>query len=706
MIRTFIFLLAAGIILLSCQKKEDKTMITDNPFFLEYDTPFGVPPFDKIKTKHFLPAILKGIEAQRKEIEAITSSTESPTFGNTIEALEYSGSALQKVLDVYNLTLLADKDEALQKVAKEVAPLLSAHDDDIKLNNTLFQRIKEVHAKQEELSLNSEEKMLLEETYKSFVRNGANLDQAEKDQLKKINEKLSILTLQFSDNLLAEDNNWKLVIENEEDLAGLPEMIIASASEAAEESGHPGKWVITMHKPSWIPFLKYSAKRDLREKVYKAWMNRGNNHNEFDNKDILSEIIKLRGKKAQLLGYETWASYSLDKNMAKTTEAVYDLLNKLWHRTIPVTENERKDMQALIDKEGGDFKLASWDWFYYAEKVRKEKYDLDDELLRPYFELNAVREGLFYVLEQLYGIKMVERKDIPKPHPDAYVFEVQEKDGSHIGVLYMDFYPRSSKNGGAWMDAYRKQQIKNGQFITPVITNVFNFSKPAGDQPALLTFDEASTMFHEMGHALHGLLSNCTYRSISGTAVPIDFVELPSQIMENWAAEPEVLKIYAKHYKTGELIPDALIDKMMESSKFNQGFSMTERIAASLLDLSWHNAVFAGNIDPVQFEENEMDNIGLMEEIIPRYKSPYFAHIFTGDMYSAGYYSYLWAEVLDADAFNAFKESGDIFNPEIASNFRRYVLSRGGTVESMELYRKFRGSDPDINAFLSRTGLN
>jgi peptidyl-dipeptidase Dcp len=706
MMRTCIFLLISGIILLSCQKKEDKTMTSENPFFEEYDTPFGIPPFDKIKTEHYLPAILKGIEVHQKEIEAITSTKENPTFGNTIEALEYSGSDLQKVLDVYNLTLSANKDEALQKVAKEVAPILSSHEDDIMLNNVLFQRVEVVYSKQEELSLNTEEKMLLEETHKSFVRNGANLEQSEKEQLKKINEKLAILTLQFSDNLLAEDNNWKLVIENEEDLSGLPDMIISSAAEAAEEAGFPGKWVITLHKPSWIPFLQYSAKRELREKVYKAWMNRGNNNNEFDNKEILTDIIALRGEKAELLGYDTWANYILDNNMAKTTDAVYGLLNKLWKRTVPMAEHEREAMQVLIDKEGGNFKLASWDWWYYTEKVRKEKYDLDDEILRPYFELNAVRKGLFYVLEKLYGIKMIERKDIPKPHPDASAFEVQENDGTHIGVLFMDFYPRSSKNGGAWMDAYRKQQVRDGEFITPVITNVFNFSKPAGDQPALLTFDEASTMFHEMGHALHGLLSNCTYRSISGTAVPIDFVELPSQIMENWAAEPEVLKMYAKHYETGEPIPDALIDKMVESSKFNQGFSMTERISASLLDLSWHNTSFSEDIDPLLFEENEMDKIGLMDEIIPRYRSPYFAHIFTGDMYSAGYYSYLWAEVLDADAFNAFKESGNIFNPEMAMNFREHILSKGGTEESMELYRKFRGSDPDINALLVRTGLD
>jgi peptidyl-dipeptidase Dcp len=435
-------------------------------------------------------------------------------------------------------------------------------------------------------------------------------------------------------------------------------------------------------------------------------MKRGNNNNEHDNKEVLVEIVTLRAEKARLLGYDTWAAYELDNNMAKNTMAVYDLLNQLWDKTIPVATAERNALQVMIDKEGGNFKLASWDWWYYAEKVRKQKYNLDDEILRPYFELRAVREGLFRVLQKLYGIQIVEHNDLPKPHPDAYSYEVLERNGKHIGILYMDFYPRASKNGGAWMEAYRKQQVRDGKFITPVITTVFNFSKPQGGQPALLTFDEVSTMFHEVGHALHGLFSRCTYRSISGTAVALDFVELPSQVMENWAAEPEVLGMFAKHYKTGNPIPDALIQKIEASGKFNQGFSMTERLAASFLDLSWHNTLFSEEIDPIKFETQEMKRIGLMDAIIPRYKSTYFAHIFSSDMYSAGYYSYLWAEVLDADAFNAFKESGNIFNPEIAARFRDNVLSRGGTGDPMDLYRKFRGRDPDINAFLVRTGLD
>jgi len=702
--RTIAFLILAIAILNSCQNQKDN-MLNDNPFLSKYDTPYGVPPFDKITTAHYLPGILKGIDEHNDEIKDIKSSKKNSTFKNTIEALDYSGYALQKVLDVYNNALLADNSDSLQLIANEAAPLLSSHFDEEIMDSLLFQRIKQVYDNTESGSLNPEEKMLLNETYKSFVRNGANLNNSEKEKLKSINEKLAVSTLKFGNNLLAEDNNWKLIIESEEDLAGLPDMIVASAAEAAEASGYPGQWVITMHKPSWIPFLQYSSKRNLREKVYQAWMNRGNNDNEYDNKDVLSEIIELRAEKAKLLGYSTWAKYRLDNNMAKTPSAVDKLLKQLWEKTIPVAINERESMQNMIDEEGGDFKLASWDWWYYAEKVRKSKYDLDDEILRPYFELNATRKGLFYVLERLYGIKMIEKEDLPKPHPEAYAFEVQENDGSHIGILYMDFFPRSSKSGGAWMEAYRKQQVRDGEFVTPIITNVFNFSKPVGGQPALLTFDEVSTMFHEMGHALHGLLSKCTYRNISGTAVALDFVELPSQIMENWAAEPEVLKIYAKHYQTGESIPHSLIDKMNNSNKFNQGFSMTERLAASILDMSWHNTMFRDKVDPIKYENAIMKGLGLMDEIIPRYKSPYFAHIFSS-MYSAGYYSYLWAEVLDADAYRAFKESGDIFNPELAGKFRKIVLSKGGTVEPMELYRQFRGGDPDITAFLERTGLN
>ncbi len=699
------FLMTSMIIFQSCNQEKAMVIESENPFFSEYQTPYNVPDFDRIQLEHYLPAIKKGIEEQANEIEIITSNIEAPTYSSTIEALEYSGSLLEKVSYVYLNMLTANTSKGLQEIAKEASPLLTTHEDNIALNAVLFGRVKEVFEIMEELSLNSEETMLLEKTYKSFVRNGANLNDSDKAELRKTNEKLALLGLEFGNNLLAEDNDWILIIDNKEDLAGLPDMVVSGAAEAAEAAGHPGKWIITMHKPSWIPFLQYSENRSLREQVYTAWMNRGNNNNEQDNKEVLVQIIKLRGEKANLLGFDTWADYILDNNMAKTPEAVYDLLNPLWEKTGAVAQLELNDMQVMIDAEGNNFKLESWDWWYYTEKVRKEKYDLDDETLRPYFELNAVRVGLFYVINQLYGIIIEERNDLPKPHPDAISYEVKESDGSHIGILYMDFHPRKSKNGGAWMDAYRKQYRIRDEFVTPVITTVFNFSKPTGNQPALLTFDEASTMFHELGHALHGLLSDCTYESISGTAVPIDFVELPSQIMENWAAEPQVLKVYARHYETGEVIPDELIERLDRSSKFNQGFSMTERLSASLLDMSWHNSRFDSEIDPLQYESNEMKKIGLIDEIIPRYRSTYFAHIFNGDMYSAGYYSYLWAEVLDADAFNAFKETGDIFDKTKANDFRKYILAKGGTYEPMKLYNKFRGQDPDIKAFLVRTGL-
>lgn len=690
---------------LSCQESNENEANQMNPFLRPYNTPFAVPEFNKISIEDYLPAIEKGIIEQQVEIGDIIDQQEEPTFSNTVEALDYSGELLDRVTSVFYNLLSANTSKELQELARTISPMLSKQQDEILMNGELFRRVKFVYEHKDNLNLNTENEKLLEKHYLRFVRNGALLEDNNKEELKKINEKLSLLGLKFNDNLLAEDNNWKLVIDGEEDLDGLPDILRSSAAAAAKEAGLDNKWVITLHKPSWIPFLQYSSKRELREKVYKAWMNRGSNGNEYDNTEIIREMIALRDRKARLLGYDNWASYVLEDNMAKTPEAVYELLNSLWIKALPVAEKEAASLQKMIDREGTDFELAPWDWWYYAEKVRKEKYDLDDELLRPYFELNNVQKGLFYVINKLYGIGFREMKELPTPHPDARAYEVLEEDGTHIGILYMDFYPRASKSGGAWMNEYRKQYVRNGKNITPVITTVFNFTKPSGEQPALLTFDEVTTMFHEIGHALHGLLSECTYYSLSCTAVPRDFVELPSQIMENWAGEPEVLKIYARHYRTGEIIPDDLIAKMKKSSKFNQGFATVEYLAASLLDMAYHTTDNTNNIDPDTFEKQEMDKIGLIPEIIPRYKSTYFAHIFTGDGYSAGYYSYKWAEVLDADAFEAFKETGDIFNPEVARSFRDYVLSRGGTDEAMNLYVKFRGKKPGIEPLLKRSGL-
>ena len=686
-----------GLLILACSN------FGGNPFFSEWETPFGTPPFSKIKEKHYLPAFKKGIEQQQEEINAIANNSEPPTFENTIEAMEKSGDLLTKVTNVfYNLTS-ANTNDKLQAIAKEVAPMLSKHQDDILLNETLFQRVKAIYDQRDQLELTEEQKTLLEKYYKMFVRNGANLDEEKKAELREINKQLSLLTLKFGENVLKEDNNFELVIDNKEDLSGLPEAVIHSAAEAANARGYEGKWVFTLHKPSMIPFLQYSDKRELREKIFKAYINRGNNNDEYDNKEILSKIASLRVKRANLLGYKTHAHYVLEENMAKAPENVYDLLNKLWQPALKRAKEEAKALQDLIYREGHDFDLQPWDWWYYAEKLRKEKYELDEEMLRPYFKLENVIQGVFDVANRLYGITFTERTDVPTYHPDVKVFEVKEADGSHIGILYTDYFPRASKRGGAWMNAYRKQRRIGGKEVTPIICNVGNFSKPTAEKPALLSFEEVNTLFHEFGHALHGLLSNCTYPSLSGTDVPRDFVELPSQIMENWASEPEVLKMYARHYETGDPIPDELIDKIKKSSKFNQGFATVEYLAASFLDMDWHTLTDTTRQDALEFENKSLARIGLIPQIVVRYRSPYFRHIFSGG-YSSGYYSYIWAEVLDADAFQAFKET-NIFDKETAHKFRKYILSAGGTADPMVLYKRFRGREPSIEPLLEKRGL-
>jgi peptidyl-dipeptidase Dcp len=683
----------------SCSQKKTET---ENPFFSDYNTPFNVPPFDKIQNAHYIPAFEQGIKEHDAELEKIINNVDEPSFSNTVEALEYSGRLLNKVSSVFfNLNESNTSDE-MQEIARNIMPQLSQHSDAILLNDKLFKRVKTLYDKKEQLGLNAEQMKLLDETYKGFIRNGANLNDEQKEEMKKINEELSLLSLKFGENLLAETNDFKLTIDNKEDLAGLPESVISGA---AEESGVEGKWVFTLQKPSWIPFLQYSEKRELREKLYKAMYNRGNNNNQNDNKEIIKKTITLRTQRAKLLGFENHATYTLDDCMAKTPDKVYELLYKLWEPAIKNAKKEAADMQAMIDKEGGKFKLESWDWWYYAEKIRKEKYDLDDSQLRPYFELNNVRNGAFTLANKLYGISFTEVSNLPLPHPEAKAFEVKDEDGSHIGLIYVDYFPRESKRGGAWMDALQSQyRTKEGKNIPPVIVNIGNFSKPTGDTPALLSWDDVTTLFHEFGHGLHGLLSDCTYESLSGTSVPRDFVELPSQIMENWCSQPEMLKIYAKHYKTGEVIPQELIDKILASDKFNQGFETVEYLAASILDMDYHTLINGEAPDVMKFEEECMNRIGLISEIIPRYKSTYFNHIWGGG-YSSGYYSYIWAEVLDADAFQAFIESGDIFNKEIGNSFRRNVISRGGTEDAMKMYLNFRGKEPSIEPLLKKRGL-
>ncbi|MCI0494013.1 M3 family metallopeptidase [candidate division KSB1 bacterium] len=692
-----LFMLATGILLWSCSKT------TQNPFFTEWKTPFETPPFDQIKEDHYMPAFEEGMKQHQQEIETIVGRTETPTFENTVVALDNSGALLTKVSNVFFNMTSANTNDSLQSIHIRLAPMLSKHQDDILLNAQLFQKIKNVHQQKDQLGLNSEQNMLLDKYYKDFVRGGADLDEGKKAELRKINEELSVLSLQFGDNVLKEDNNFELVIEQEADLAGLPDNAKIAAAEAAKERGKEGKWVFTLHKPSLIPFMQYSELRDLREKMFKAYINRGDNNNEFDNKDILSKIASLRVKKANLLGYRTHADFVLEENMAKTPAAVYNLLNQLWVPAINMAKKEVYEMQSIIFEEGNNFKLEPWDWWFYAEKVKKAKYDLDEEMLRPYFKLENVIDGVFMVATKLYGITFNERKDIPTYHPDVKVFEVKEADGSHVAILFADYFPRASKRGGAWMSEYRQQYKLDGKMITPIICNIGNFSKPTADTPSLLSYEEVATLFHEFGHALHGLLSNCTYQRLAGTNVARDFVELPSQIMENWASEPEVLKMYAKHFETGEPIPDELIEKIKNSSKFNQGFITVEYLAASFLDLDWHTLADANELDPIAFENQSMNKIGLIPEIVVRYRSPYFRHIFAGG-YSAGYYSYIWAEVLDADAFQAFKETS-LFDQERAKGFRENILAKGGTEDPMVLYQRFRGAEPKIDALLEKRGL-
>jgi peptidyl-dipeptidase Dcp len=695
-----LLLMAPGI----CLGAAEEATVKTNPLLSEWKTPFGVPPFDLIKEEHFMPALRAGMDEHAAEIAAITANSEPPDFANTLVALDESGQLLSRVSKTFYNLNSAMTNEQMQAIAKEAAPLLSRHGDDISLNEKLFQRIKAVQARKDELALNREQEKLLEKYYNDFVRGGANLAGEAREKFRAINEELSVLTLKFGENILEETNSFAMVLEKPEDLAGLPEGVINAAAEAAKERGHEGKWVITLHKPSCIPFLQYSERRDLRERIYTAVLMTGNNGNAQDNKEILSRIAVLRVEKAQLLGFPTYAHFQLDDNMAEKPENVYKLLDQIWAPALKVAAVDAAEMQKLIEAEGHDWKLASWDWWYYAEKLRKARYDLDEEELRPYFKLENVIDGVFAVATKLWGLKFVERTDIQKYHEDVKVFEVQEADGSHIGILYTDYFPRASKRGGAWMSAFRKQARIDGKKITPVIYNVGNFSKPTADKPSLISIDEVLTMFHEFGHALHGLLADTTYEGLSGTDVAIDFVELPSQIMENWAFQPEVLALYAKHYETGKMIPLELVEKLEKARHFNQGFKTVEYLAACYLDMDWHMLTEPKAPDVLTFEKASMDRIGLIPEIIPRYRTTYFRHSFSSG-YSAGYYSYVWAEVLDADAFQAFKEAG-IFDRKTATSFRTNILARGKTDDAMVLYKKFRGAEPSIGPLLAKRGLD
>ena len=694
----------------SCNSKPD------NPFFAEFDTPNGIPPFDQIRNEHFMPAFEEAMKQQNKEVEAIINNSETPTFKNTVVAMDHSGKMLIRVSSVFSALRGAETNDSINDIAKMITPVLSEHDDNIFMNEKLFSRIKAVHDDTTRTDYTTEQKKLIEKYYKRFVRSGIMLDKEKQAHLREINKELGSLSLNFGQNLLADTKNFELVIDNEADLAGLPNDVIASAAKTAKERNKEGKWVFTLSKPSWEPFLQYSEKRDLREKLYKAMYNRGNNDDEHDNKAIVEKIVTLRLEKANLLGYPTYADFVLDDTMAKTPDNVMGLLNTLWEYALPQAKKEAQELQEMIKKDGKNFKLASWDWWYYAEKLRKEKYALNDEELKPYFKFENVREGVFMVANKLYGLNFKRMDNTPVYNKDVEAYEVSDADNTFIGIIYIDPYAREGrKRNGAWMSSFRKQQVdKKGNFVTPVVYNVENFPAPTDGKPSLLTIDQAQTMFHEFGHGLHGLLSKCNYYSLSGTAVSRDFVELPSQVMEHWATEPEVLKTYAKHYQTGEVIPDTLIEKLQKAGNFNQGFMTTEIVAAAILDMKWHtirnNQEFnprhpegSSRIDVKAFEDNAMKEIGLISEIIPRYKSTYFAHIFDGG-YSAGYYSYLWSEVLDADAYQAFVETGNIFDANTAKSFRENVLSKGGSDDPMILYQKFRGTEPNPVYLLKNRG--
>jgi peptidyl-dipeptidase Dcp len=674
----------------------------DNPFFREWKTPFQTPPFNEIKKEHFLPAYEEGIAQQNVEFEVIANNQDRPTFENTIAAIERSGELLNKVNRIFGSLNVTDTDDEMQKIAEKSTSMLSKHVDDFYLNEKLFQRIRILYNKRENLNLSTEQNRVLENYYIDFVRGGANLNSEGKETLRKINEELSQLILKFGDNVRKENNEFELIIDDQEDLNGLSEVSIRAAKEKADAKGLKGKWLFTIDKPTLIPFLQFSQNRELREKMYKAYMNRGNNNNEFDNKKIFSRIIALRVQKANLLGYKTYADFVLRKKMAKIPEEVYSFLNDIWKPTIQKANSEVVEMQKIINAEGGKFNLEPWDWWYYAEKVKKEKYALDEEMLRPYFKIENVIEGVFAVATKLWGLRFIERYDIQVYNPEVKVFEVNEADGSHIGILYADYFPRAGKTNGAWCSNLQTQRNMDGIFITPLITNVGNFSKPTSDKPALISQDEVRTLFHEFGHALHSLLQNIHYTSAA--SVPSDFVELPSQIMENWAMQPEVLKMYAKHYKTGETISQDLIDKIDSSRYFNQGFETLEYIAASLLDMDWHIVVDSLEKDVEQFERESIIKMGLIPQIWPRYLTTNFIHIATWG-YESGYYSYLWSEVLDSDAFESFMENG-LFNRATAKSFRENILSKGGSEDPMELYIKFKGRKPTVDALLKKRGLN
>ena len=679
---------------------EEKTM---NPFLTEYDTPYQIPPFEKIEDKHYLPAFMKGMEKQIEEVNAIANNKETPTFENTIVEMERTGKILDKVSSVFFNLNSSNTNDEMQEIAKEIRPKLSAHRDAIFLNKKLFKRVSKIYKQRGNLQLDTEQKRLVEETHKYFIRSGAQLDDKSMQMLTEINQKLSSLTTQFGQNLLKETNEgFSLIIEDERRLEGLPEDIRNQAAKLAESEGYTGKWLFKPTRVSMYPFLTYSTQRDLREKLYKSYIERGNNNNERDNKQIAIEMADLRTHRANILGYATHADFVLENTMAKTTDNVKDLLDKVWKPGLNRAKKEAEEMQELIQQEGANFKLAAWDWWHYSEKIRQFKYDFSEEEIKPYFSETRVLQGAFDVATKLFDITFHERFDLPKYRENIRTFEVKNLEDEVIGIFYTDYTVRPNKGGGAWMNTFRSQSKFDGVQI-PLVMNTCNFPPPNEKGISLLSFEQVTTLFHEFGHALHGLLSDANYPSLSGTNVTRDYVEFPSQMMENWAREPAVIAEYAKHYETGKSMPLDLLGKISKAGQFNQGFATTEYVAASYLDMAWHSQEEKVS-DANQFEKETLNEIGLIDQITSRYRSTYFAHIFAGG-YSMGYYSYLWTEVLEADAFQPFKEKG-IFDKETANKLKKYVYSAGNTDDLMSQYVRYRGFEPEIKPLLEKRGLD
>lgn len=708
--------ISAALLLVGCSKQPEQTQVeqtqaaeksssetAQNPFFQEWSTPFGAPPFGDIKTAHFMPAFEQTMQQHKQEIEAITKDERSANFDNTIAAMELAGSALTRVSRVFfNLTGTESNDE-LQALQREVSPMLTRHSNEIRMNEALFKRVKVVYANRDSANLNPEQLRLLERTYDNFVRTGANLTQEQRTELAKINERISALTTQFGQNALNDSRAFKLVLE-QTDLDGLPQAQRDAAAATANTMDMPGKYVITLNRASVEPFLQFSDRRDLREKAFNGWAKRGDNDNEFDNKAIIVEMVKLRAERAQMLGYKNHSEFVLSNAMASSPETAMDLLMKVWTPAVAKAEQEREWLKEQMTAEGVKHELKPWDWRYYAEKVRKAKYDLNQGEIAEYFELENMLEAKFYVAERLFGLKFLERKDIPVYNPVVRVWEVQDKAGNALGLFFGDYYARSTKRSGAWMSSFRTQQKLAGN-IKPIIINNMNLNQPAEGEATLMSFSDAVTLFHEFGHALHGLLSNVTYPSLAGTATPRDWVEFPAQLYEHFIEQPEMLKKFARHYKTNEPMPAELLERIKQASNFNQGFATVEYTASALVDMAYHQMTEVKDLDVRAFEDKVLAEYGKPAEIIMRHRSPHFGHIFAGG-YSSAYYAYMWSEILDADGFDAFLEAKNIFDEETASRLYDFVYSRGATLDYFDAYQGFRGRKPTTDALLRNRGLD